>query len=474
MKKHMASQVLSPEKYILTRARTLPIGPCYVNDDWKLTGIARITVTRMHINGNVTFGNYLVDLYCLGVFDSHWTFNIPGPEFREYIDDQNTTQGIGYKLTITEYVLVHNIIYGAVEFASDFGFHPHKSFEVASRLLEEDDECIPLTDVEFGFKGKPLYLSNVKNPYEKNRVISQLEKCCGSGNYYTVDDREAAAFFIKEAKADGNIPDYQNPKVKQDLIGDFLKHTKNLQKTLNTKSDSFSEICERSVEIFYEYMVNDEEQFKASETIRSLYDFTISKEVFSDEMLFGSSRKPENRSEIRKAAEEAWRQMGREAEDEAASNNIKRLIQKYPGIPIFRYLDFRLREFKSGMKGLLNDLEQYVIQHPDYLPVVYLFTISWLMNRPDKAERKMGESIHLKVAGKGRSSFCLAEAAVYTEALSTNYIVNQEFILLQEQNTYLEFNMPALAPDRLIFMTKLAQVINVRDWCENWMKNQSE
>src|SRR5476651_1816007 len=115
---------LSPVNYIKTQARSLPIFECLISEDWESQGICNIIVSRRHKTGNFTVGIYLVDLYCLGVKNAMYEFNID-PEEYEYLTENSGD------LEECEYVLAHNIIYGAIEFADDFGFQPHKDFAIA-------------------------------------------------------------------------------------------------------------------------------------------------------------------------------------------------------------------------------------------------------------------------------------------------------------------------------------------------------
>ncbi len=179
-----------PENYIRTRARKLPIIECYITEDWEDTGIANIMVIRGHVNGNRTFGIYLVDLKCLGVKDAGYNFNIPDAAFWEQWDeciDSNFEQ--------CDYTLAHNIIYGAVAFAEDYGFKPHKNFEVAQYILEEDDDKIPLMDIQFGDPdGKPSYWAGPYESYAKQQqILKTLERTAGAGNFHftiSPDSRE--------------------------------------------------------------------------------------------------------------------------------------------------------------------------------------------------------------------------------------------------------------------------------------------
>src|SRR3989339_365187 len=189
------NQLLSPENYIRTRARNLPLGTCYINDNWRNTGSAMIIVTRDHINGNITHGNYIVDLYCTGLKESNWIFNQNPLDFNDFMVHQLNENDLGFKMITTSYVRAHNIIYGTVEYAEELGLMPHKSFELSQRILEEDDDRVSLMDIEFGFKGKPLYFFRSKEQSEKNRVLAHLDKRIGRDNYYFITEENADDFF---------------------------------------------------------------------------------------------------------------------------------------------------------------------------------------------------------------------------------------------------------------------------------------
>lgn len=146
-------QQLSPEQYIRTRARKLPIYACYINKEWKSSGMASIIVVRKHTNHNYTFGVYLVDLYALGTKDTFFNFNVSESIISKIIDRMKDD-----KLIKVEYALVHNIIYGGNEFAEDNGFKICNDFKLTQFILEEDTEAIEFIDIEFGKDGKPFLI----------------------------------------------------------------------------------------------------------------------------------------------------------------------------------------------------------------------------------------------------------------------------------------------------------------------------
>lgn len=152
MKKQNQKQP-TPENYIRTRARSLPVESCYLNHNWKESGLASIIVVRKHTNGNFTIGIYLVDLFALGTKDTFFRFNIPAHELDELIEKANTEQMIK-----ADYALVHNIIYGANAYAEDNGFTVCKEFSLTRFVLEEDTEDIELIEIEFGNQGKPFLI----------------------------------------------------------------------------------------------------------------------------------------------------------------------------------------------------------------------------------------------------------------------------------------------------------------------------
>ncbi len=143
----------TPEQYIRTRARKLSLDACYLNEGWKESGLASIFIVRKHTNQNYTFGVYLVDLFALGTKDTFYNFNVPESVLTEMLGRMKED-----KFLKTDYALVHNIIFGANEFAEDNGYKISKDFKLTQFILEEDTEDIELIDIEFGKDGKPFLI----------------------------------------------------------------------------------------------------------------------------------------------------------------------------------------------------------------------------------------------------------------------------------------------------------------------------
>jgi len=202
----VASSQLSPKKYIETRARTLPIYKCLVTKAWKEAGEADVVVMRRHVNGNVTAGFYLIDLMCLGIKDTFYSFNEPEGDIYDRFPVE-----VDVMFDEVGYALAHNIIYAGHDFALEFGIEPHKEFAVTKFILEEDNDNVPLINIPVGDENGLPHLI-VHQPGEYSSELSKLMKNAGEGNYrYTIsgiteDNFDEEDEFDEES---GRIEDYE-------------------------------------------------------------------------------------------------------------------------------------------------------------------------------------------------------------------------------------------------------------------------
>ncbi len=186
-KKAPAKQVagaMSPIQYIKSgRARSLNIHSCYVNEDWTENGLASVVVNRVHVTGNITIGIYLVDVFCLGLKNTSFRFNMPYDEYEEFFDmiyephDSNQIE--------IDYNLAHSIIYGAINYAAKMGFAPEKDWVYSQMiLLPEKSPDVELVYLEFGKDGQPFYISGPNDRVPA--ILEKLKKAVGEGNYHYV------------------------------------------------------------------------------------------------------------------------------------------------------------------------------------------------------------------------------------------------------------------------------------------------
>ncbi len=230
-------QATSPEKYIRTKGRTLPIETCWITENWREVGMTDILVVRRHPQGKRTIGIYLVDLYCLGVKDTFFYFSINDFEYEELLKKVNVSED--HQLVEIDYDTVHNIIYGAIEFAEEYEFSPHKDFIKTNQYLLEDAEAdIPFIDISFGHDGKPFIIGSPN--YSIDHIIRHLDRVAGPDGYHYLDRID-------------NFEDFG------DLDEEFIDEEE-MEKTkalLNFMADVVDEIYEEKIGEEPEYNVED-------------------------------------------------------------------------------------------------------------------------------------------------------------------------------------------------------------------------
>ena len=79
----------------------------------------------------------------MGVKDAFGDVNMSVGTFEEILDNS-------FDLVEIDYPTVHNIIYGAVEFAGEADIEPHDAYWTWKGVLDEDSDRIPFIDIEFG------------------------------------------------------------------------------------------------------------------------------------------------------------------------------------------------------------------------------------------------------------------------------------------------------------------------------------
>ncbi len=262
-------QMLSPENYIRKKARSLPVYECLVNTDWKEQGVAHVMIARNHSNTNITTCMYLVDLFCLGIKNTQYLFNIPESEYQ---DLKESMEHIAFEPI--SYTLAHNIVFAGLEFAEEFGFKPHKDFTSITRfILEEDTEDIELIDIECGKDGKPFYVSG---PYEdqakSNQIIAQLNRTAGPGNF---------DFEILDEDAVFDPDDEFEQMSLEDQRQTFL----NLYSRRDDLDDDEDEQLQRLTEHVIASIVSPELVDQYTEEYLDDFDFNVTDDVFTEEML---------------------------------------------------------------------------------------------------------------------------------------------------------------------------------------------
>ena len=173
-----ASATINPRR-LLRMARQMPVQGAWVQQGWQEQGFARVLIARIQPNDNILFGEYIVDYFCLGVKDSSTASNIRSDLFFNEVIPRlySGTPPLGIEAD-----LAHEVIWGAVEYARELGFEPHRNFRDSQRVLDPPDALPRAGAIDFGYQGRPLYIPAPDD--NQAGVIRRLIESVGLGNFY--------------------------------------------------------------------------------------------------------------------------------------------------------------------------------------------------------------------------------------------------------------------------------------------------
>jgi len=166
----------SPRR-VLREARSYSMEGCWTFPDWRKLGLAPVVVARRQPNGDVAFGVYLVDFYLLGVKDTWFNVNVPRHQFyRKILPDILNEEPFEISPD-----LAHEMIYGSIDYASQFGFPPHSDFRQTRYLLDLSETHPRSGGVVFGYEGQPFYVQGPNDNPEA--ILRRLDRTVGEGNF---------------------------------------------------------------------------------------------------------------------------------------------------------------------------------------------------------------------------------------------------------------------------------------------------
>ena len=364
-KKNMGKviQMLSPENYIRTKSRSLPIYECLINTEWDEVKMASIVIARQHTGGNISFCFYAVDLTCLGVKYSTFMFNVSMVDYKAKLEEFDAD----VTLTPVEYALVHNIIHAGVEYAEEYEFKPCKAFTTVTQyFLEEDTDDIELIDIRCGDDyGQPCYVydKSIVSDKEIKRITAQLERTAGPENY-SVNDQN----HLIEKKEDDNLDEAEDnytlnsfDKNKEIFINlhSVLKNSEDFNELTNlvrVTNSLFEEMTDNDLvdQYFYELMeslsINVEAKTVSNEILG------ISPEVKKDEELIDlfMSVYYNIHSNLKKA-----------------HSNLKWFKKLAGELTAIAFLELLILRKERSDKYAVT-LEIYAVQYPDYAMITLL------------------------------------------------------------------------------------------------------
>ncbi len=179
-----------------------PVHAAYISDTFASQGIGHVIIARAIPDGRIVSGIFLLDTYCLGVKNAFMMVQSPS-EFEKVLDKQFSVND----LKPATPACARKLIDGAIAYARDLGFEPHRDFRDASVVLGDIDPAECDRTFTFGKDGKPLYIAG---PHDSelmiHRVMAQLRNRCGTdGSHFMIpvkDPSEAESSGLDDSIVD--------------------------------------------------------------------------------------------------------------------------------------------------------------------------------------------------------------------------------------------------------------------------------
>ncbi len=182
----------SAEKIAIARAESgelAPVAQCLVNkncaerllsdhefESQDIGGLGMVLVARTTGYKRFVICSYLIDYWCLGLKDTIGERKMNDTQYSQFLNTAYRGFPEGYQEITLEQAQA--IVYGAIAYAAELGFKPHKDFKKTQEHLGNWNGQPQLT---FGNNGKPYY---VEGPYDNTTQIMQtLRKNVGEDNF---------------------------------------------------------------------------------------------------------------------------------------------------------------------------------------------------------------------------------------------------------------------------------------------------
>ena len=175
---------LSSITHRLATAQALqaPLYECWERKDLfePHVGIGTVVVTRKTPGNQVLMAAFLVDIFCLGVKDTHCML-LSENEYRFRLQQIETHQD----LSETHPSCAKKLVEGAKIYAESLGFSPHKDYGFARKIFGDIQEKQCPRSFTFGRDGKPMYLAGPNdNAQFQKKVMNTLTAGLGKNGFH--------------------------------------------------------------------------------------------------------------------------------------------------------------------------------------------------------------------------------------------------------------------------------------------------
>lgn len=163
-------------------AAAAPIHECLAPASLFDVGIGSVVVSRKMPDGEIGFGVFLIDVFCLGVKNAFFSAR-PRNEYERFIGRIREKEA----LQPEEPACAVKLIRSAEAYARDLGLDAHPDYAFARRIFADIDPAVCSRDFTFGQDGKPLYVSGPnETEADSRRIMDILSKKLGPDGFHYV------------------------------------------------------------------------------------------------------------------------------------------------------------------------------------------------------------------------------------------------------------------------------------------------
>ena len=160
-----------------------PIHECIVPNGLFETGVGTASVSRRLSADKIALAGFVLDVFCLGVKNA--LFRVVSDSEYEYYKSNLLDSHEGQSLEIIHPTSARKLIEGAVAYADNLGFKPHRDYKNAKELFGKIDSQASPVKYDFGKDAKPFYMQGPHETDEQARnIMNKLHRKCGEGNYH--------------------------------------------------------------------------------------------------------------------------------------------------------------------------------------------------------------------------------------------------------------------------------------------------
>jgi len=166
-------------RYGIGQISQAPIQDIIIDRNLFDKGLGHVVMSRNLGHGFMALSMFLVDMYCLGVKNAAF-LRLTLPDYSDAMVRYEMIQSVDS----VSPACARKLVEGAVNYARELGFPPHKDYLKAHRIF--GDIRVEDCDVEFeyGYNGKPMFISGpYDSPAKCKQIINKLTKRLGPDGF---------------------------------------------------------------------------------------------------------------------------------------------------------------------------------------------------------------------------------------------------------------------------------------------------